>query len=126
MDAVELSMPTLEAGLLDNDEIVAYLEELGSHGSDISTNRTETLEFRAGLVALDEGLLADGAAAPHTPVPFVAVEDEPEPDSLHSETGDLPDIGFVGTTAFLLGMTLLGASAAAIVFHARLSQILGL
>ncbi|MDO8794259.1 MAG: hypothetical protein Q7J25_06535 [Vicinamibacterales bacterium] len=118
-------MPTLETGLLDNQDIVAYLEALGGHPSDLPTNRTVTVEFQAGIVALDDGLLDEGAKAPHAPTLFSADEDESPRATRRSAIDDTPHIGLFGAAAFLLGMTLLGASAAALVFHARVPQIFG-
>lgn len=121
----KLGMPTLETGLLDNQDVVAFLEGFGHDASDFPMNRTATLEFQAGIVALDDGLLGEGATAPHTPTPFPAYGDESLRATPDNATGDTLHIGPVGAAAFLLGMTLLGASAAALVFHAPVSQIVG-
>lgn len=118
-------MPTLETGLLDNQDIVAYLETFGRYASDFPMNRTATLEFQASIVALDDGLLDEDATAPHAPTLFPAYEDESLRTTPDNATGDTAHIGPFGAAAFLLGMTVLGASAAALMFYASVSQIVG-
>ena len=63
-------MPTLETGLLDNQDVVAYLEAFGRYASNFPTNRTATPEFQAGIVALDDGLVDEDATAPRAPTLF--------------------------------------------------------
>lgn len=121
----KLGMPTLGTGLLDHQDVVAFLEGFGHDASNFPMNRTATLEFQAGIVALDDGLLDEGAKAPHAPTLFSADEDESPRATRRSAIDDTPHIGLFGAAAFLLGMTLLGASAAALVFHARVPQIFG-
>lgn len=126
VDAAKTGMPALGSCLLDDQDVVAYLDALGAHPPDFPTNRTATSEFRAEIVALDDGLFDDeGAAAPHIPSLFPAHEDESPLAAPRSTAGDTPHIGLFGAAAFLLGMTLLGAAAAALVFHASVSQIVG-
>lgn len=124
VDAPKIGMPALGSCLLDDQDVVAYLDALGAHPSDFPTNRTAASEFRADIVALDDGLFTDeSATAPHTPSLFPADEDESPPP--RRAAGDTPHIGLFGAAAFLLGTTLLGAAAAALVFHASVSQIVG-
>lgn len=118
-------MPTLETGLLDNQDVVAYLEAFGRYASNFPTNRTATPEFQAGIVALDDGLVDEDATAPRAPTLFPPYEDKSLRATPDNATGDTAHIGPFGAAAFLLGMTLLGASAAALVFHAPVSQIVG-
>jgi hypothetical protein len=127
-----------ERSLLDNEEVSSYLQDIDSvvdFESERSTLLTSTPQFRAEVAALGEGMADHDAThepAQATPPPTQRYEFAPAPPEDESErtrsrgTSDnrIPLTG-VGTALFLLGMSLLGASSAAIVFHDRLFRILG-
>ena len=126
-----------ERSLLDNEEVSAYLQDVDSvvdFESERSTLRTSTPQFRAEVAALGEGMLDHDAShepAQVIPPPTQPYEFAPAPPEESDRTRSratsedrIPLTG-VGTALFLLGMSLLGASSAAIVFHDRLFRILG-
>jgi len=124
--------------LLENEEVVSYLDELDAleDFSPERPNRTDTPEFRAEVVALGQGLLDSGfngeedETADRPPLLLMSPQFDPdnvpdeifEPDVPGSSRSSLPPFS---TALFLLGMSLLGASSAAAVFHDRLFRILG-
>jgi hypothetical protein len=120
-----------ERSLLDNEEVSSYLQDVDSVADFESERHTSTPEFRAEVAALGEGMLDHDAPddpaevnPPSTqPYEFTPAPPEDESDRTRSR-GTFPLTG-VGTALFLLGMSLLGASSAAIVFHDRLFRILG-
>lgn len=117
---------------------MSYLDELDAledFGSE-RPHRTDTPEFRAEVVALGRGMLdtdiagQDDAPAEHSSVLLMSPQFDPDnvPDDIFEP--EMPVSGYssvppVSTTLFLLGMSLLGASSAAAVFHDRLFRILG-
>ena len=125
-----------DRSLLDNEEVSSYLQDIDSvvdFESERSTLLTSTPQFRAEVAALGEGMLdhdathepAQAAPPPTQPYEFApAPPEESEWTRRRGTSGRLPLTG-IGTALFLLGMSLLGASSAAIVFHDRLFRILG-
>ena len=117
---------------------MSYLDELDALEGFLPehAHRTDTPEFRAEVVALGRGMLDTGVAAgddepvDHSSVLLMSPQFDPdnvpdeifEPDVPGSGRSSLPP---ASTTLFLLGMSLLGASSAAAVFHDRLFRILG-
>ena len=127
-----------ERSLLDNEEVSSYLQDIDSvvdFESERSTLLTSTPQFRAEVAALGEGMLDHDAPhepAQRTPPPTQPYEFAPAPPEEESDrprsrgmSVDRIPLTGVGTALFLLGMSLLGASSAAILFHDRLFRILG-
>jgi hypothetical protein len=124
-NAQRLAMPALDASLLDDQEVLDYLEAIGRGASTFSEDRTAAPEFHAGIAALDDGLFHGNTAIGR----FRAVPSAPQAESLRSAPSDTTDetaqISPFCTAVFLLDMTLLGALAAALLFHAPLAKIVG-
>ena len=95
-----------------------------------------TPQFRAEVAAVGEGMLDHDATHEPAQVNRLLMQPDelapaPPEEKPTAQTGNstlgthgVPLTGF-GTALFLLGMALLGASSAAIVFHDRLFRILG-
>jgi hypothetical protein len=120
--------------LLQNTDVLKYLEELGKAaeaGRPLS-DRTDNMEFRAGVMALDEGL-PDGDVLPSGPQMTFAepalshLADEPLESrdsrdlSLRAALDDAP----VKTLVFLSCMFAVGAVSAALMFRDPLLRIFG-
>jgi hypothetical protein len=133
--------------LLENASVEAYLDDLGAPiraAAGPSFDRTNNRDFHRGLIDLDDGLLehdtpettqfhqpaeqASRAATrnewPRAALPAVAA-DQGDPGDHAAADADAPDAAPFGTALFMLAMSLVGASTAAFVFHARLLRIFG-
>jgi hypothetical protein len=120
--------------LLENEEVVSYLHDLDAL-DDFSPEQphlTDRPEFRAEVIALGEGMLETDPSDGDDQGPIVLRPPQFDPDNLPDDMfkPDRPEpdrlpLPPVGTALFLLGMSLLGASSAAVVFHDRLLRILG-
>jgi hypothetical protein len=120
--------------LLDNADVSSYLHDLDSvedFESERSQHVTSTPQFRADVAALGEGMLDDEPPDEHgsSAVPGTLDDVVPEPgdafDDFGASTTDPARVTGVATALFLVGMSLLGASSAAIVFHERVLLLLG-
>jgi len=115
---------------------VSYLHELDAL-EDFSSehpHRADSPEFRASVLALGDGMPdahpADDEEEGQRPLLLMSPQFDPDnlpdemfkpdiPASAHSQVSPLH------SALFLLGMSLLGATSAAAVFHDRLFRILG-
>jgi hypothetical protein len=123
--------------LLDNEDVVSYLQELDATADfepeRLSAIRTNAPQFRAEIAALGEGMLDHDATHHQTEIAarfeprdtLTPGEDEAPADDADTTMAGATRLTGLRTALYLLGMSLLGASSAAVVFHDRVVRILG-